>query len=105
MFIAWVLQQLAGAYGAKKMGSSKWGIIGAIIGSFLGIFSVGVMGPFGFVIFPFLLAALFELIAGRTWQKSVKAGIGSVLGVFGGLFMQVIAALVMVVIFLIAIFV
>jgi uncharacterized protein YqgC (DUF456 family) len=103
--LSWVLGQVAGTVGSKTFGSSKWGIIGAIVGSIVALFAGGLLGPFGFVIFPFLGAFLFELLAGRkTWQKSLKSGLGSAIGVLGGIVMQFAFGVVMVIIFARALF-
>lgn len=66
----------------KKMGGSRYGIIGLIIGLIVGI----VFAPFGFVsiiVAPFLGALVGEFLYDRTDQKrAVKAALGSVLGYF-----------------------
>lgn len=98
--LAQTMDFLAGAYGAKKFGSSRWGIVGAIVGAILGIF---IGGPIGLAIFPFVFAFLFELIAGAGTKKSLKSALGSLVGVLGGIVMQVIFAIVMVGIILIAV--
>jgi len=100
MAVAWIFEQVAGAYGAKRFGSSGWGIAGAFVGSIVAIFMGGLLGPFGFVIFPFFFAAIFEFVAGSTVKNSMRAGLGSALGVLGGIMMQVLAAGIMLFIFL-----
>lgn len=64
----------------KKMGGSKYGIWGLIIGLIVGI----VFSPFGFVsviIAPFLGAFIGELIYDReNHKRALKAALGSVLG-------------------------
>lgn len=64
----------------KKMGGSKYGIWGLIIGLIVGI----VFSPFGFVsiiIAPFLGAFIGELIYDReNHKRALKAALGSVVG-------------------------
>jgi uncharacterized protein YqgC (DUF456 family) len=100
--ISTLLQYLASTFGAKKLGSTNWGVVGAFIGVILGIFIPTPFGLFNLVIFPFVFAFLFELIATSSVKKSLRAGFGGVIGVFGGILMQFVMALVMAVIILIA---
>lgn len=95
---SFLLGQLAGTVGAKVFKSSRWGVIGAAVGSILAIFGTAIMGPFSFVVFPLLFAFVFELIAGSSVKKSLKSGLGSAIGVLGGVVMQFIFGVVMVVI-------
>jgi len=98
--VSQVLGYLASSYGAKKFGSSGWGVAGAIIGSIVGIF---VGGPIGLAIFPFVFAFLLEFIAARSnAKKSLRVAFGSLLGVLGGIVMQFSFGVVMVVTILVA---
>lgn len=64
--------------GASRFGSSKWGILGAILG---GIGGVIVGGPVGMLIGPFLGATLLEIvIEKKDFSKASKAGFGAFLG-------------------------
>lgn len=66
----------------KKMGGSKYGIWGLVIGFIIGI----IFSPFGFVsmiVAPFLGALIGELMYDRQDHKrAVKAAAGSVIGYF-----------------------
>ncbi len=66
----------------KKMGGSKYGIWGLVIGFIIGI----IFSPFGFVsiiIAPFLGALIGELIYDRqNHRRAIKAATGSVIGYF-----------------------
>lgn len=78
--IALVMDYLATLYGAKRFGATKKGMIGAIVGGIVGLFF-----PFpGILIGPFIGSALFELIGGREFKPSVRAGLGATLGLFAG---------------------
>ncbi len=66
----------------KKMGGSKYGVYGLILGLIIGI----IFSPFGFVsiiIAPFLGALIGELIYDRqNHKRAVKAAAGSIIGYF-----------------------
>jgi len=69
------------AFGAKKWGGSRYGIIGALLGVVAGLF---IFPPLGFVIFPFLGAMIGELINGSNTNKAFKAAIGTFIGLIFG---------------------
>lgn len=69
--------------GAGKFRASKWGILGAMLGSFLGIF---IMGLWGIVLGPFFGAILGELTGGKGYKRALKIGLGTLIGlIIGGL--------------------
>lgn len=93
-----VVDFLATTYGAKKLGATKRGIVGAMIGAVVGLF---VFPPFGLLIMPFLGALLGELSGGREWKESAKAGVGATLGVLAGAAGKLLCCIAMVGLFLI----
>jgi len=67
-------------FGAKKYGSSTWGMVGAILGGLVGTL---LGGPVGMLVGPLLGATLFEvLFARKDYEKAFRAGIGAALGFF-----------------------
>ncbi|MBN8247025.1 MAG: DUF456 domain-containing protein [Verrucomicrobia bacterium] len=72
---------LATTYGAKRLGASWRGMVGAVLGAMLGLF---VFPPFGLIVLPLVGAALGELIGGQEWKAAGKAGVGASLGVLAG---------------------
>lgn len=66
--------------GAKKLGASHRGMIGAVLGGMVGIF----FPPVGLVLGPFLGAMLFEALGGRDWREAGRAGVGAALGFLAG---------------------
>ena len=94
----YALDVLAGYFGAKYFGATKWGTFGAIFGALVGL-SFGVIGLFvGLVIG----AIIGELIAGKRMIDAGRAGWGSLLGNIGAMVAKLIIALAMIIIFLIA---
>ncbi len=80
MVLAVSLDYLATVLGAKKLGATWRGVIGAIVGGLIGLF----FSLPGILLGPFLGALLFEMVGGRGWKASSKAGVGATLGLFLG---------------------
>lgn len=85
-------QNLLQVYGAKRMGASMWGTIGAFIGVIVGIF----FGLIGIIILPLIGAFLFEMLAGKTAKIAFKSGLGTFLGFIFGAVLQIVACLVLI---------
>lgn len=66
----------ATAFGAKRFGASRRGIVGAAVGALLGLF----LGVLGVLIGPFVGAVIGELSARRDLISAGRAGIGATLG-------------------------
>ncbi|HVY71944.1 MAG TPA: DUF456 domain-containing protein [Verrucomicrobiae bacterium] len=77
---SFAIDYLATLYGAKKMGATWRGAVGASIGCLIGMF----FAPFGLVLGPFLGALLFEVVGGRDFKQASHAGIGATLGLLAG---------------------
>lgn len=77
--LAYLLDWTATAFGVRKMGGSRWGIIGAFIGMIVGLLLPGV-GVIGFIVGAFLGAVVMELLVNREADKALRAGLGSFLG-------------------------
>jgi uncharacterized protein len=97
-----LLEFFLGAAAAKKYGSSKWGMWGAIIGGFLGAVFATPIAPilgtiFGAFIGAFLGAFVFEYIKYTDTQKALRSGWGAFLGAVTGRFLKLFVAIVMVV--------
>lgn len=74
------LDNIVVALGAKKMGGSIWGMLGAILGGIIGLIIGNIVGMF---LGPLVGATIFEYIfARKNYKNSLKAGVGSVIGVF-----------------------
>ena len=77
---AFLLDYAATAYGAKKLGATWRGVLGAILGALVGVF----FSLPGIVLGPFFGAMVLEMLGGKEWQPAAKAGVGAVLGLFLG---------------------
>jgi len=75
------LDYVANLYGAKKMGASGWGILGAFLGMVAGLFTGGLLG---LLLGPFVGAVLGEILVGKTGWQAIRAGVGTFLGFLGG---------------------
>ena len=79
--------------GAKRSGSSIFGIWGSFIGAILGMVLFSLVG---LVIGTFLGATIGELIAGRPAGEALRSGKGAVIGFLAGSLFKVVVDLVMV---------
>ncbi|PYM13032.1 MAG: DUF456 domain-containing protein [Verrucomicrobia bacterium] len=80
MVLSLVMDYLASMAGAKKLGATWRGVLGAVVGGLVGIF----FNLPGIIFGPFLGALLFEMIGGREWKEAARAGLGAVIGLFVG---------------------
>ncbi len=91
---------LATLLGAKRVGASKLALIGAAIGSVVGIF----FGLVGIFIFPFVGAVAGELIARKGMAQAAKVGVATWLALLFGALAKLSLALTMVGVFVISYF-
>lgn len=71
---------LATSLGAKRLGATWRGAVGAAIGTLLGFFWL----PVGLVLGPLAGAMLLEMAGGRPWREAGRAGLGAMLGIAAG---------------------
>ncbi|HEY9467534.1 MAG TPA: DUF456 domain-containing protein [Vicinamibacterales bacterium] len=88
----------AAALGAKRFGASPRAMVGAGLGTLLGLF----MGLPGIIIGPFLGAVIGELTVHRDMAKVGKAGFAAWIGFLVGMAVKVGIAFLMIGIFLLA---
>ncbi len=79
--------------GVKKLGGSRYGVIGALAGVLLGLL---LFPPFGIIIGPLAGALTGELIAGRKMHVAFKAALGSVGGFIAGMVIKLITVFLMI---------
>ena len=88
---AFVIDNLAAAWGARKFGGSSAAGWGALLGGIVGIF---VLPPFGFLICPVIGAVLLEmLISKKSFEEAIKSGIGTLVGMLGGIGLKLLVHL------------
>lgn len=96
--VAWVVDYVAAAAGAKRVGASKYAIIGAMIGTFAGI----VTGLWGLLFMPLVGAAIGEYIAQRDLRRAGKVGLATWLGLLVGTAVKIAIVFTMVGVFVVA---
>jgi len=78
-----LIDNVAVIVGAKRYGASRWGLVGAIIGSIAGLVSGNLAG---LILGPLLGAFIFEiLLAQKEWKPALKAGFGTLMGLMLGI--------------------
>jgi uncharacterized protein len=90
-----VVDLIAGALGAKRVGASGRAIAGALLGSGIGLF----FGLPGIVLGPFLGAALGELSVGNSVLRSTHVGVGTWVGLIFGTLIKLVASVTMLALF------
>ena len=90
--VALGLDYLATLIGAKKLGATWKGMVGAVLGVIVGVF---VFPPIGLIVGPFVGAMGFEWAFGREARESAKAGVGAVIGMALGVLGKLICSVVM----------
>lgn len=99
--LAMTLSYLSAVWGAKYTGAGRAGTWGALLGLLVGLF---VLPPAGIVLGPWIGAFIGEYLANKDARKALLAGAGAVLGLFSGMLVHLIIALIMVGTFLYRVF-
>ncbi len=95
-----LIDYFATIVGAKRLGATKYGIIGGIIGGILGLLGGSIFG----LLIGFIAGTILgELLSGRDLASSLKSGGGALLGILGGSLVKLIIAFIMIVIFILAV--
>jgi uncharacterized protein len=92
----WLLQQLASAMGARHYGGSRAAVIGALLGTVVGLFTA----PVGLLLGPIVGAIAGELLATGRPRESVQSGLGALVGLAAGAITSLVSGLVMIALFL-----
>ncbi len=78
--LTYVVDFIAGAFGAKRFGASRRGVVGSFIGALVGLF----FGIPGLLLGPFIGAVLGELSMQRSLGAAGRSGVGATLGLVIG---------------------
>ena len=98
---AFVIDNIAAAWGARKFGGSSAAAWGALLGGLVGLF----LGPIGFLAGPIVGAILAEmLISKKEFPDAMRSGVGTLLGLLGGVGAKLVIHFFMGVLVLIRIF-
>ena len=95
--IIFVLDNFIPIYTSKKFGASKYGIIGASIGTLIGLF----LPPFGIIFGAAIGAIVGELILNKNFEKSLKAAAGVLLGIIVSGFTKALISIVFLIVYII----
>ncbi len=98
--LALLIDFVASALGAKRVGASPQAIWGAVIGSIAGLF----FGLPGIILGPFVGAVVGELAAQRNLDRATKVGIATWMGLLFGTIVKLAMSLTMIGIFVFAYF-
>ena len=99
--LIWAVDYAATALGTKRSGGGWQSAFGAMAGLVLATI---LLGPVGLLLGPFLGAAAVELVRGRNLKQALSVGLGTLLGLLGGLLFKYLTAAAMILGFFLAAF-
>ena len=99
--LSFVVELVAAAMGAKRVGASRQAIAGAALGTLFGFF----LGFVGLLVGPFIGAVIGELLARNEPGRALKAGVGAWLGFIVGTVAKLAVAFAMLGVFVTALIV
>ena len=95
---SWIVDYVSGLLGAKKAGATREAVIGAAIGTVLGIFT----GLWGLVFMPLAGAAIGEYIAIRDHVRAGRVGVATWIGMMIGAVAKIAITFLMIGVFVAA---
>ena len=95
---AWLIEYFAGVMGAQKAGASKEAILGALIGTVVGIFT----GLWGLIFMPLLGAVIGQYLVDRDLIRARNVGVATWLGMAIGMLAKIALTFLMIGIFIAA---
>ncbi len=95
---SWVIDYLSGVWGARKAGATREAVIGAAIGTVLGIFT----GLWGLLFMPLAGAAIGEYLAIRDHVRAARVGVATWVGMMIGAVLKIAITFVMIGVFVAA---
>ncbi len=88
VILIFFIDYAANAWGVRRYGGSKAAMLGGLAGLALGVL---VLGPVGMVFGPFAGAVAGDLVARKSPAAAVRSGMGTVIGLAGGLVLKLLA--------------
>ena len=112
LLLSLAIDYLAGVLGAQRVGASRWGQLGAVVGMFLGLLGLLPFLPTGIPLLGLLLGTVLGAFIGEFLHRSnlnffprvkqsARVGIAIVVGTLVGNLLQGILALISVIVFLV----
>lgn len=98
--LVFFIDYAANVWGVRRYGGSKAAVWGSLAGLVLGIL---LLGPLGIVFGPFLGAVAGELVAQKPLAPAVRSGVGSLIGMVGGLALKLVVEAGMIIWFFVAV--
>lgn len=95
------LDFVAGLMGAKRAQASKLALVGAAVGTVVGLF----MGLIGVLFMPLVGAAIGEYWAQKNHERAARVALSTWLGIMVGMIAKIVIAFIMLGVFLIALWV
>ena len=93
----WLLESIAGGIGAKLLGGTRWGILGAILGGLLGL----ILFPIGLILGPILGAITAEITLGKhSLAQATKIGIAAGFSLITILLLKLLTAITLGILFI-----
>lgn len=96
--LSWLVDYLSGVMGAQKVGATRHAIVGAAIGTVLGIFT----GLWGLLFMPLAGAAIGEYLAIRDHVRATRVGIATWIGMMIGAVLKIAITFLMIGVFVAA---
>jgi uncharacterized protein YqgC (DUF456 family) len=96
--VSWIVDYLSGLLGAKKVGATRQAVIGAAIGTLLGIFT----GLWGLIFMPLVGAAIGEYLAIRDTARAGRVGVATWIGMMVGAVVKIAITFLMIGVFVAA---
>jgi uncharacterized protein len=96
--LSFIVDVVTTVFGARGVGATRWAVVGAGLGTVVGLF----FGLPGIVFGPFLGAVLGEILAGKTLVLAGKAGMGTWIGIVLGVAAKLTLVFAMIGIFVLA---
>jgi uncharacterized protein YqgC (DUF456 family) len=90
----------ATAMGAKRVGATRKALVGAALGTLVGLF----FGIPGLIVGPFLGAVAGEILSHGEWRRATSAGVGTWVGLLFGTLAKIALAFAMLGVFVFAFF-
>lgn len=98
--LVFFIDYAANVWGVRRYGGSRPAIWGSLAGIVIGVL---LLGPVGLVFGPFIGAVAGDLIAQKPLAAAVRSGVGTIIGMVGGLAFKLLVEAGMIIWFFVAI--